>query len=69
MDDEPASPKTALNQYLIVVITLAVVAVMIVAGLVILSIRGQAAPEGLIALGGVALGTLVGMVAPAQRRN
>ena len=65
----PAKKNGTINQYLVVVIALAVIAVVIVAGLVILSIRGQAAPESLIALGGVALGTLVGIVAPAQRRN
>lgn len=58
--------KEAISLYQIAVVALAIVAVMTVAGAILLSIWGRGVPESMVALGGVALGALAGMVAPGK---
>ena len=56
----------AISLYKIAVMALAAVAVLAVLGGIALAIAGKPVPESMVALGGVALGALAGMVAPAQ---
>jgi len=58
--------KEAISLYKIAVLALAAVAVLGVLGAIALSLWGRPVPESLVALGGVALGALAGMVAPNQ---
>jgi anti-sigma-K factor RskA len=66
MPQEIIKQKEALSLYRIAVIALAVVAVLGVLGAIALSLWARPVPESLVALAGVALGALAGMVAPAQ---
>lgn len=74
MDDLPVQPaaipeqilkqKQAINLYFVAVIALAAAVVLTIAGGLILAALKLPVPGELIALGGVALGALAGMVAP-----
>ncbi len=56
----------ALSLYWLAVVGLVVVAVLTIGGGMILAFAGRAVPGELIALGGVAIGALSGMVAPGK---
>lgn len=58
--------KEAINLYTIAVVALAIVSVLAVLGGIALSLFDRPVPESMVALGGVALGALAGMVAPTQ---
>ncbi len=58
--------KRALTLYWLAVGGLVAVAVMTIGGGMILAFAGRAVPGELIALGGVAIGALSGMVAPGK---
>lgn len=58
--------REALTLYQIAVLALAIIAGLTVGGGIVLAFFGQAIPESLIALGGVAVGALAGMVAPER---
>ena len=66
LPQEIVKRKEALSLYWLAVIGLVIVAVLTIGGGMILAFAGRAVPGELIALGGVAIGALSGMVAPGK---
>jgi hypothetical protein len=61
------SNPQSINIYLIVVVALAALGVLSVAGGIALAFVERAMPESVVVLGSVAVGALAGMVAPTVR--
>jgi len=69
MPGQILSQPQSINLYFVAVIALAIAVVMTIAGGLILAALKLPVPGELIALGGVALGALAGMVAPGKESN